>query len=42
MSGAQVLTGTITEINTTSLTNGIYILKLDFDKGSTVKKIATN
>ncbi len=42
LSGTQVLTGTRTEINTASLTNGIYILKLDFDKGSTVKKVIIN
>ena len=40
--GAKVATGTESEITTSSFANGIYILKLEFDKGTVVKKVAIN
>ena len=39
ISGVEVAKGNINEIPTTSITSGIYLLKLDFDKGEIVKKI---
>ncbi len=42
LSGVQVSTGKETNISTSSLANGIYILKLDFDTGTLIKKIAIN
>ncbi len=40
VSGVKVTTGTESRIPTTYLATGIYILKLDFDKGVFAKKIA--
>ncbi|OUS02827.1 hypothetical protein A9Q86_01905 [Flavobacteriales bacterium 33_180_T64] len=40
ISGAKIASGNESNIATTSLANGIYILKLDFDKGTVVKKLA--
>lgn len=40
ISGQKITTGTENEVSTNVLSNGIYILKLDFDKGSITKKIA--
>ncbi|WP_296386157.1 leucine-rich repeat domain-containing protein, partial [Winogradskyella sp.] len=40
ISGAKITTGTENRITTSSFAKGIYILKLDFDKGTVVKKIA--
>lgn len=42
ISGAKIIRGVDTEISTASLTNGIYILKLDFDRGVIDKKIIIN
>jgi len=42
ITGAKVSSGKETEISTTSFSSGIYILKLDFDKGSLIKKVAVN
>lgn len=39
ISGMQVFKGTKNEISTNSLRTGIYILKLDSDKGTFVKKV---
>jgi hypothetical protein len=39
---AKIATGNTTHIKTNAFANGIYILKLDFDKGTVVKKIAIN
>ena len=39
ISGAKVATGTKSEITTSYVASGIYILKLDFDKGIVVKKV---
>jgi len=42
ISGAKVTTGKERNINTTFLASGIYILKLDFDKGTVVTKVVIN
>ncbi len=42
ISGARVVKGTETYISTETLSKGIYILKLDFDKGSVAKKVIIN
>jgi len=42
ISGAKITTGNSNKIDTTALANGIYILKLDFDQGTVVKKVALN
>lgn len=42
ITGAKVKDGTESTIATTAFSSGIYILKLDFDKGSLIKKIAIN
>jgi hypothetical protein len=42
LTGAKIATGNTTHIKTNAFANGIYILKLDFDKGTVVKKIAIN
>lgn len=42
LTGAKVATGTDSEISTSFLANGIYVLKLDFDKGSMVRKVMVN
>lgn len=42
ISGAKIATGTETEIPTNTLANGIYILKLDFDRGTVTKKVVIN
>lgn len=39
ISGAKIATGTETEITTSFLASGVYILKLDFDKGTVVKRV---
>ncbi|MFP4845570.1 leucine-rich repeat domain-containing protein [Winogradskyella sp. PE311] len=39
LSGAKIATGTESEISTASISKGIYILKLDFDRGIVVKKV---
>lgn len=39
ISGNKIANGKSVEISTTSFANGIYILKLDFDKGSMMKKV---
>ncbi|MFD2562923.1 leucine-rich repeat domain-containing protein [Aquimarina rubra] len=39
LSGAKISVGNELNINTASLTTGVYLLKLDFDKGTMVKKI---
>lgn len=39
LSGSKMATGKKNEINTNFLSNGVYIIKLDFDKGTYVKKI---
>ena len=39
ITGAKVSQGKESKISTASFANGIYILKLDFDKGTLVKKI---
>ncbi|WP_378174125.1 leucine-rich repeat domain-containing protein [Aquimarina sp. SS2-1] len=39
LSGAKISVGNELNIDTASLTTGVYILKLDFDKGTMVKKI---
>ncbi|NJM79137.1 MAG: T9SS type A sorting domain-containing protein [Flavobacterium sp.] len=38
LTGAKVGSGTTTEISINTLAKGIYILKLDFDKGTVIKK----
>ena len=38
MSGSKITSGIENEIPTSTLASGIYILKLDFDKGTVVKK----
>ena len=42
ITGAKVATGTENEIATASFASGIYVLKLDFDKGTVTKKIVVN
>ncbi len=42
ISGAKVATGRESEITTSFFASGIYILKLDFDKGTVVKKVLVN
>jgi hypothetical protein len=42
ISGAKVATGTESEISSSFLSDGIYILKLKFNKGVYVKKIIVN
>ncbi len=42
ITGAKVATGKETEIPTRALANGIYVLKLDFDKGTVTQKIIVN
>ena len=42
LQGRKVATGTKSEIPTNFLASGIYILKLDFDKGTLTKKIIAN
>ena len=42
ISGAKITTGTQSEIATSSFASGIYILKLDFDNGIVIKKVAIN
>ena len=42
ISGVKVATGTESKISTSSFANGIYVLKLDFDRGSISKKIVVN
>tara|TARA_R110002049_G_scaffold309272_1_gene519809 strand:- start:6974 stop:7969 length:996 start_codon:yes stop_codon:yes gene_type:complete len=42
ISGAKVAIGSQSEIATSSFASGIYILKLDFDKGTVSKKVAIN
>lgn len=42
MSGAKISTGIENEIMTASFSKGIYILELDFDKGTTTKKVVIN
>ncbi|MGJ8685495.1 MAG: leucine-rich repeat domain-containing protein [Nonlabens sp.] len=42
MAGSQVAQGIESEIYTNSFANGIYIVKLDFDKGTVVKKVVIN
>ncbi|NQY29440.1 MAG: leucine-rich repeat domain-containing protein [Flavobacteriaceae bacterium] len=42
ISGAKVTTGTESNIDTNYLSSGIYILKLDFDKGTVIKKFVAN
>jgi len=42
ISGAKIIGGVDTEISTASLTSGVYILKLDFDRGVIDKKIIIN
>lgn len=42
ITGIEVVKGKEREIPTTYLAKGIYILKLDFDKGTVVKKVAVN
>lgn len=42
ISGSKIATGTESEISTTSFAKGIYILKLDFDKGAVTKKVLVN
>lgn len=39
ISGNKITSGKAVEISTASFAIGVYILKLDFDKGSTIKKI---
>lgn len=42
ISGNKIANGKAVEISTASFTNGIYILKLDFNKGSIVEKVIIN
>jgi virulence-associated protein VagC len=42
MSGAIIASGNSSEISTSFFARGIYIIKLNFDKGSVVKKISVN
>lgn len=42
ISGQKIANGTESEIPTSTFTSGIYILKLDFDKGPVVKKLVLN
>lgn len=42
ITGAKVATGNENEIKTSTFSNGIYILKLDFDKGTLVEKVIIN
>lgn len=42
ISGVEVSKGTQSEIPTNALSSGIYILKLDFDKGTFIKKVLIN
>lgn len=42
IAGSKVASGNTSEITTSYLANGFYILKLDFDQGSVVKKININ
>jgi len=39
LSGAKIATGNATEISTTSFASGVYVIKLDFNKGTLVKKV---
>lgn len=42
ISGAKVTSGETNQIATTTFASGIYILKLDFDRGSVIKKVIIN
>ncbi len=42
ISGAKISTGAENEVNTSTFSSGIYILKLHFDKGTATKKVAIN
>lgn len=42
VSGQELSTGEQNEISTSSYAKGIYILKLDFDKGTVIKKVVVN
>ena len=42
ITGAEVVIGTKNSIDTSSLTSGIYILNLDFDRGTVTKKVIIN
>ncbi|WP_335975952.1 leucine-rich repeat domain-containing protein [Gaetbulibacter jejuensis] len=42
ITGAKIHTGASTEISTSTMSKGIYVLKLDFNQGSLVKKVMIN
>jgi hypothetical protein len=42
ISGAKIISGHQSDISTTALASGIYILKLDFNKGKVTKKVIVN
>ncbi|NJM79400.1 MAG: T9SS type A sorting domain-containing protein [Flavobacterium sp.] len=39
LSGQKIAKGIETEIETTTFSSGIYIINLNFDRGSVVKKV---
>lgn len=42
ISGVSVASGNTSEIATSSLANGVYVLKLDFHEGTAIKKVIIN
>ncbi|WP_417290715.1 T9SS type A sorting domain-containing protein [Corallibacter sp.] len=42
VTGAKIHTGKSSEISTSTMSKGVYILKLDFNQGTLVKKVIIN